>query len=183
VEAGTRVTFKNNSGINHTVVAQDGSWSTPTLEPSDAAVVTFDKPGMYTYICKEHPWSYGQIIVVPKGSLNSSGSGGGVSGDQATRGKTLYAKSCSNCHVDDLSGRDPAPALAGDGFLLRWQNRTVRNLFDKIRTTMPLNASDRLSDEAYLDIVAYLMKANDLPSGGGELKADAPALSNNLRKN
>ena len=23
----------------------------------------FDKPGTYTYICKEHPWAYGQIIV------------------------------------------------------------------------------------------------------------------------
>src|SRR5262249_3170768 len=84
VEAGTRVTFKNNSGLNHTIIAQDGSWSTPTLEPSDAAVVTFDKPGMYTYICKEHPWSYGQIIVVAKGLLNSTGGGSGaaLSGDQ-----------------------------------------------------------------------------------------------------
>jgi plastocyanin len=24
---------------------------------------TFDKPGSYTYICKEHPWVYGQVIV------------------------------------------------------------------------------------------------------------------------
>ena len=174
VEAGTRVTWKNNSGLNHTIVAQDGSWSTPTLEPSDAAVVTFDKPGTYTYICKEHPWSYGQIIVVPKKSATASpGSGASLdAGDQVGRGKALYAKSCSSCHVDDLSGRDPAPALAGDTFILRWQNRTVRDLFDRIRTTMPMNTSDRLSDEAYLDIVAYILRANDLaceqrrPEGG-----------------
>ena len=25
----------------------------------------FDKPGEYTYICKEHPWAKAQIIVTP----------------------------------------------------------------------------------------------------------------------
>jgi plastocyanin len=47
----------------HTIVAQDGSWTTGTLNPADVGGVTFDKPGNYTYMCKEHPWVVGQIVV------------------------------------------------------------------------------------------------------------------------
>ena len=25
--------------------------------------LTFDKPGTYKYVCKDHPWSYGEVIV------------------------------------------------------------------------------------------------------------------------
>ena len=65
VKAGTRVTFRNNGRMTHTVVAEDGSWSTGPLHPLDIGTVTFDKPGTYSYFCKEHPWVYGQIIVEP----------------------------------------------------------------------------------------------------------------------
>jgi quinohemoprotein ethanol dehydrogenase len=65
VKAGTRVTWRNNGQMIHTVVAEDGSWSTGPLNPLDIGTVTFDKPGTFTYLCKEHPWVYGQIIVEP----------------------------------------------------------------------------------------------------------------------
>ncbi len=71
VVAGTRVTWRNNGRMIHTIVAEDGSWSTGPLKPLDVGTVTFDKPGTYTYICKEHPWVYGQIIVEP-----AAGTGG-----------------------------------------------------------------------------------------------------------
>ena len=73
VATGTRVTWRNNGRLTHTIVAEDGSWSTGPLKPLDVGTVTFDKPGTYTYICKEHPWVYGQIIVEPaaeKGGQN-----------------------------------------------------------------------------------------------------------------
>jgi len=63
VKAGTQVTWRNNGRMVHTVVAQDGSWTTGPLDPAGVAGVTFDKPGTYTYICKEHPWAYAQVIV------------------------------------------------------------------------------------------------------------------------
>jgi plastocyanin len=31
--------------------------------PGKTATVKFDKPGTYTYICKDHMWSYGEITV------------------------------------------------------------------------------------------------------------------------
>jgi quinohemoprotein ethanol dehydrogenase len=65
VRAGTRVSWRNNGTLPHTVVALDGSWTTGLLNPLDIGSVVFDKPGQYVYICKEHPWVYGQIIVEP----------------------------------------------------------------------------------------------------------------------
>jgi plastocyanin len=63
VKTGTPVTWRNNGRMVHTIVAQDGSWTTGSLQTGDVGGVTFDKPGIYTYICKEHPWAYGQVIV------------------------------------------------------------------------------------------------------------------------
>jgi quinohemoprotein ethanol dehydrogenase len=63
VKAGTQVTWRNNGRMVHTIVAEDQSWTTGPLVSGDVGGKTFDKPGTYTYICKEHPWAYGQIIV------------------------------------------------------------------------------------------------------------------------
>ena len=71
VKVGTRVSWRNNGQMIHTVVAEDGSWTTGPLNPLDIGTVTFDKPGTYVYTCKDHPWVYGQIIVEP--SLEKSG--------------------------------------------------------------------------------------------------------------
>jgi alcohol dehydrogenase (cytochrome c) len=65
VKAGTKVTFRNNGVLDHTVVAVDGSWSTDTLHPLDIGAHVFDKPGTYVYHAKEYPWQYGEIIVTP----------------------------------------------------------------------------------------------------------------------
>lgn len=70
IKAGTRVTFKNNGSITHTIVADDGSWTTGPLKPLDIATVPFDKPGTYVYHCKEYPWDYGEIIVEPAPQKN-----------------------------------------------------------------------------------------------------------------
>jgi PQQ-dependent dehydrogenase (methanol/ethanol family) len=65
VKAGTRVAWKNNGTMTHTIVAEDGSWSTDPLGPLDVGTIVFDKPGTYVYHCKEYPWAYGEIIVEP----------------------------------------------------------------------------------------------------------------------
>jgi PQQ-dependent dehydrogenase (methanol/ethanol family) len=63
VKRGTQVTWRNNGLMVHTIVAQDGSWTTGPLNPADVGGVTFDKPGSYAYLCKEHPWAVAQILV------------------------------------------------------------------------------------------------------------------------
>ena len=68
VKAGTKISWRNNGVLDHTIVALDGSWSTQTLHPLDIGTHTFDKPGRYVYHTKEFPWQYGEIIVVPADS-------------------------------------------------------------------------------------------------------------------
>jgi glucose dehydrogenase/plastocyanin len=63
VKAGATVTWTNDGKEAHDASAQDGSWSTGEVAPGKSGTVKFDKPGKYTYICKEHPWSYGEIVV------------------------------------------------------------------------------------------------------------------------
>lgn len=65
VKVGSQVIWVNNGRMAHTVAAEDGSWTTPRLAPLEAGAVTFDKPGTHTYICKDHPWAKGQLIVEP----------------------------------------------------------------------------------------------------------------------
>ena len=65
VKAGTKVSWRNNGELAHTIVAVDGSWTTDTLHPLDIGAHVFDKPGTYVYHAKEFPWQYGEIIVEP----------------------------------------------------------------------------------------------------------------------
>ena len=65
VKAGTKVTWRNNGVLDHTIVGVDGSWSTDTLHPLDIGAHVFDKPGTYVFHSKEYPWQYGEIIVTP----------------------------------------------------------------------------------------------------------------------
>jgi mono/diheme cytochrome c family protein len=98
--------------------------------------------------------------------------------EQAERGKAQYVKNCGSCHKDDMSGSTEAPALVGDAFILSWQDRSVGNLFDVVRTTMPYDQPESLSPKAYVDIVASMLQRNNYPAGKEELHPDADALKN-----
>ncbi len=63
VSVGAKVTWTNNGKVPHEAIALDGSWATGEVAPGKSATVTFSKPGTYTYICKGHPFSLGQLIV------------------------------------------------------------------------------------------------------------------------
>ena len=63
VKTGATVTFRNATKTPRTVAARDGSWTTPAIAPGASASVTMTKAGTYEYICKERPWSFGQLIV------------------------------------------------------------------------------------------------------------------------
>jgi quinohemoprotein ethanol dehydrogenase len=71
VEVGTPVRWVNNGSVTETIVAVDGSWTTGPINPAQRAAVTFSKPGKYAYICKEHPWAYGQVVVVAQEAANN----------------------------------------------------------------------------------------------------------------
>jgi mono/diheme cytochrome c family protein len=101
---------------------------------------------------------------------------GVFSAAQAERGKQNFLTGrCGGCHKLDLTG-DRGPALKGDDFLAHWDNGSVVTLFDKIRETMPPNAPNETTDDAKIDIVAYLLQQNGYPPGKNELRAEAESL-------
>jgi len=62
-EAGKPVTFTNTGKETHTIRALDGSWTTGPIAPGNSVSLTFDTPGAHIYICDDHKWSYGELLV------------------------------------------------------------------------------------------------------------------------
>jgi mono/diheme cytochrome c family protein len=99
--------------------------------------------------------------------------------DQAQRGRERYVEICGYCHRDDLSGGGSeagAPALLGGLFTSRWQDRPLVDLFVTIGTTMPRQEPDSLSPQVVIDIVSFLLQANDIPAGDSELPPELAPL-------
>jgi len=63
VAPGTWVTWSNAGTDAHTVTAEDGSFDSGELDPSQGFSWYFDQPGTYAYVCTLHPWMQGKIIV------------------------------------------------------------------------------------------------------------------------
>jgi mono/diheme cytochrome c family protein len=89
---------------------------------------------------------------------------------QAARGADLYSRRCSSCHG--------AGQLVGETFVQSWNDRRVYDLYSLVRSTMPLSSPGGLKDPEYLDIVAYLLKANHQAMTGpaDSLKADSTSM-------
>jgi alcohol dehydrogenase (cytochrome c) len=64
ITRGATVTFTNNGTLMHTIVSDDGTWSTTPLVTAESAYIKFDRAGTFRYHCKEHPWAIGEITVV-----------------------------------------------------------------------------------------------------------------------
>lgn len=64
VTTGSKVNFINIGSQPHNAAgAGGGGWDTGFLSLNESAVVTFNKPGSYSYICSPHPFMIGEIIV------------------------------------------------------------------------------------------------------------------------
>ena len=90
---------------------------------------------------------------------------------QATNGATLYQQNCATCHLYDLQGSFEAPALNDTNFRINWTNRGVNELLDLLRRTMPPQAPGSLDETGYLQIVAFLLRANNIRESSIELTA------------
>lgn len=96
--------------------------------------------------------------------------------EQAERGAESYQQECAQCHLDDLLGDGIAPSLIGAPFHFRWSELSVGDMLVAIRTTMPQGAPASLSPRAYVDIVSFILEANDFPAGDMELPTDQDIL-------
>jgi plastocyanin len=67
IRPGDTVTWTNAGDLPHD--ASGGGWSTPLLQPSQTASVTFAKAGTYPYQCTIHAEMRGTVIVRAAGAL------------------------------------------------------------------------------------------------------------------
>lgn len=95
---------------------------------------------------------------------------------QVARGQAVYARACAACHLDNMRGDAVSPPLLGPGFVDRYAGSSLHDMVTALRSSMPQNAPDSLGDQAYVDLVAYLFKANGGPEGGTDLPIDVNAL-------
>lgn len=91
---------------------------------------------------------------------------------QAERGRSQYATSCARCHGGNLEG-GMGRSLVGTSFWNKWREQSVGDLLDYVSKNMPMGQTSTvtLSPPVYADIVAYLLRSNELPAGQIELSA------------
>ena len=95
----------------------------------------------------------------------AQGASGPFTQAQVASGHQAFDANCAPCHLQDLSGTNDAPALAGTPFMGAWGKRTTAQLYSKIATTMPLGQGGSLSEAQYADIVAYILNRNGARAG------------------
>ena len=102
---------------------------------------------------------------------------------QADRGRAAYPGACGLCHGRRLNGApdDPdmqsTPPLARARFLRNWDRRSLATLFEYTRATMPEDNPGSLTDEEYVDVIAYMLSVGGMPAGEAELRPDLGRLA------
>ena len=94
---------------------------------------------------------------------------------QAKRGQVFYQDFCEACHGPALAGDTAAP-LVGPKFEELWIGKTYRDLFEKIRVTMPPDAPGTITRPQIAAIIAYKLSLDRVPAGQIELTTDIAVL-------
>ncbi len=127
--------------------------------------------------------SYAAIVILAAAVLcvaqtkSKSVWDGVYTADQAKRGEERYGRQCGHCHGDDLEGDIVEnPQLAGPMFRDKWNGLNLGQLYERIHRDMPLNRAGTLSRDASIDLVAFILSANNYPAGSTALPAEPQAL-------
>lgn len=84
---------------------------------------------------------------------------------QADRGQLVFKEVCETCH---------APRYFTGRFLSTYA--TMWDMFDFTRYNMPEDNPASLSDQKYIDLMAYILKVNNVPPGEKELPVERAPL-------
>jgi len=102
---------------------------------------------------------------------------------QSARGEFVYPAVCGRCHGYKLDGApdDPdmfsTPPIAGPKFLRNWNGVSLAALYEYTKAAMPAINPGSLSDQEFVDVVAYTLSVSGAPPGPAELEPDAEALT------
>ena len=101
----------------------------------------------------------------PQSTLGEATACDGVySKDQAQGGQKIFAAQCAQCHGANFRGGFGVASLAGPAFTVLWGDKTLLSLFDRMKSTMPLNSPGALSDQSYLAVLARILEVNGFPA-------------------
>lgn len=88
--------------------------------------------------------------------------------EQAGKGAEVFSRVCLECHArKDMSNAN---------FRVKWNTRTVFDLFELIRSTMPESNPGALERAEYVGVVAYIAKMNGIAAGTVALPDDEAGL-------
>src|SRR5579864_7304829 len=91
---------------------------------------------------------------------------------------SAYSARCATCHAPNLQGTAHAPQLVGATFKDTWSRRSVAELTQYIKATMPPGEAGSLSEDEYADITTFILKSNDIavvaPGPPASVTAAAP---------
>ena len=90
---------------------------------------------------------------------------------QAAAGEKIYVEKCASCHGADLGGIERAPALTGGAFVESWHGQDLRRLLDRI-DAMPPTAPNSLPPAESIALLAFLLRAAEMPAGTAPLPDD-----------
>ena len=82
--------------------------------------------------------------------------------DQAETGAAVYEEACASCHLPNLAGSFEAPELAGPNFRNTWGARSVSDLMELMRETMPTQTPGSLDEGQYVALAAFLLRENGI---------------------
>ena len=102
---------------------------------------------------------------------------GVYSKEQANRGQKIYNSQCARCHGEALLGGEASPALVDQDFLDKWNGKTVADLVELTRKSMPSDGPGKLSRKQCTDLAAYLLSVNNFPAGGNDLDSEPEVLA------
>ena len=120
-------------------------------------------------------------VLVPVSATQRAGatvSSGVYTIEQARRGEQIYKQQCALCHRDNLLGNtvDGGPPLRGPQFTTRWEGLSIETMLSTVEELMPMETPGSLSRQEYVDVVSFILWANELPAGETELPTSADAL-------
>ena len=146
-----------DSATTRSPVVPPGAAS-PTVAPPGAASPTVAPPGAASP----------PAGAPPAGPEGTSVMTGVFTAAQAARGNEVYSTSCAQCHT--------MAQHSGGAFAAAWNGRRLSDLYEIVHNTMPVDNPGGLTDQEYIDVIAYVLQLNGVPAGKTPLPADAAAL-------
>jgi nitrate/TMAO reductase-like tetraheme cytochrome c subunit len=113
--------------------------------------------------CLQCHQNVGHVYEQPVAKVN-----GWYTTEQAAAGEKLYQAQCGNCHGAKLEGGS-GPALNGAAWHQMYGGAKLLTVWGEIKGPMAQYAGTTYTTQQSLDILAYLLQQNGLPSGSQPL--------------